>query len=138
MFDLSEAVSRGFTTGDAAALYNQAVLASLGQYGITDATVTGNYLAQASVQYDASNYKKSVGNQKWIALFGQGLEAFAEWRRLDYPQLTPAVAGTLGGKMPERFIYPGSEQTLNGASYQKAVADQGPDLLTTKLWFDKF
>ena len=138
LFDLSEAVSRGFTTGDAAAFYNQAVLASLGQYGITDATVTGNYLAQTSVQYDATNYKKSVGNQKWIALFGQGLEAFAEWRRLDYPQLTPAVAGTLGGKMPERFIYPGSEQTLNGASYQKAVADQGPDLLTTKLWFDKF
>jgi len=138
LFGLSEAVSRGFITGDAADLYNQAVLASLGQYGITDATVTGNYLAQASVQYDATNYKKSVGNQKWIALFGQGLEAFAEWRRLDYPQLTPAVAGTLGGKMPLRFIYPGSEQSLNGDSYQKAVANQGPDLLTTKLWFDKF
>jgi len=138
LFDLSEAVSRGFTTGDAADLYNKAVLASLGQYGITDATITGNYLSQASVQYDATNYKKSVGNQKWIALFGQGLEAFAEWRRLDYPQLTPAVAGTLGGKMPSRFIYPGSEQSLNGASYQRAVADQGPDLLTTRLWFDKF
>jgi len=38
LFDLSEAVSRGFTTGDAADLYNKAVLASLGQYGITDAT----------------------------------------------------------------------------------------------------
>jgi len=137
LFDLSEAVSRGFITGDAADLYRQAVLASLAQYGITDATVTGNYLAQGSVQYDAVNYKKSIGEQKWIALFGQGLEAFAEWRRLDYPQLTPAVAGTLGGKMPLRFIYPGSEQTLNGANYTKAVEHQGADLLTTKLWFDK-
>jgi hypothetical protein len=137
LFDLSEAVSRGFITGDAADLYKQAVLASLAQYGITDATVTGNYLAQGSVQYDAGNYKKSVGEQKWIALFGQGLEAFAEWRRLDYPQLTPAVAGTLGGKMPLRFIYPGSEQSLNGESYTKAVEHQGADLLTTKLWFDK-
>ncbi|MBS1602788.1 MAG: SusD/RagB family nutrient-binding outer membrane lipoprotein [Bacteroidetes bacterium] len=138
LFDLSEAVSRGFITGDAADLYKQAVLASLAQYGITDATTTGNYLGQASVQYNAANYKQSVGNQKWIALFGQGLEAFAEWRRLDYPQLSPAVAGTLGGKMPQRFIYPGSEQSLNGASYQKAVQDQGADLLTTKLWFDKY
>jgi hypothetical protein len=138
LFDLSEAVSRGFITGDAADLYKQAVLASLAQYGITDATVTGNYLAQPSVQYNAANYKQSIGNQKWIALFGQGLEAFAEWRRLDYPQLSPAVEGTLGGKMPLRFIYPGSEQSLNGASYQKAVQDQGPDLLTTRLWFDKF
>ncbi|HEY4111937.1 SusD/RagB family nutrient-binding outer membrane lipoprotein [Puia sp.] len=137
LFDLSEAVSRGFITGDAADLYKQGVLASLAQYGITDATVTGNYLGQASVQYNAGNYKKSVGDQKWIALYGQGLEAFAEWRRLDYPQLTPAVAGTLGGKMPVRFIYPGSEQSLNGTSYKAAVAHQGADLLTTKLWFDK-
>jgi hypothetical protein len=69
-------------------------------------------------------------------LFGQGLEAFAEWRRLDYPQLQPAVAGTLGGKIPVRFIYPGTEQSLNGASYNAAVASQGADALTTKLWFD--
>ena len=137
LFGLSEAVSRGFITGNAADLYNKAVLASLDQYGIKDATITANYLAQPSVQYNAANFKKSLGDQKWIALFGQGLEAFAEWRRLDYPQLAPAVAGTLGGKMPVRLIYPGSEQTLNDANYTKAVQDQGADLLTTKLWFDK-
>jgi len=136
LFDLSEAVSRGFITGDAGALYQQAILASLAQYGITDATVTANYLAQASVQYNAGNFKQSVGEQKWLALFGQGLEAFAEWRRLDYPKLSPAVAGVLGGQMPVRFIYPGSEQSLNGANYTKAVQDQGTDALTTKLWFD--
>jgi hypothetical protein len=136
LFDLSEAVSRGFITGDAGDLYQQAVLASLAQYGITDATVTGNYLSQTSVQYNAGNYKQSIGEQKWLALFGQGLEAFAEWRRLDYPKLIPAVAGVLGGAMPARFIYPGSEQSLNGANYAKAVENQGPDALTTKLWFD--
>jgi len=137
LFDLSEAVSRGFITGDAEDLYNKAVLASLAQYGVTDAAVTGPYLGQAAVKYDAANYKKSLGEQKWIALFGQGLEAFAEWRRLDYPQLSPAVAGVLSGKMPQRFIYPGSEQSLNGESYTNAVKNQGADLLTTKLWFDK-
>ncbi len=137
LFDLSEAVSRGFITGDAADLYTKAVTASLAQYAITDSATVADYLAQTAVKYDAGNYKKSVGEQKWIALFGQGLEAFAEWRRLDYPQLTPAVAGTLGGKMPVRLIYPGSEQSLNGVSYTNAVKDQGPDLLTTKLWFDK-
>lgn len=136
LFDLSEAVSRGFITGDASDLYRQAILASLAQYGIIDATLTANYLAQASVQYNAGNFKQSVGEQKWLALFGQGLEAFAEWRRLDYPKLAPAVAGVLGGQMPVRFIYPGSEQSLNGANYTKAVQDQGADALTTKLWFD--
>jgi hypothetical protein len=136
LFDRAEAAARGFTTEDAADLYKQAITASLKQYGITDVTTVNNYLAQSTVQYDASNYKRSIGNQKWLALFGQGLEAFAEWRRLDYPQLTPAVAGTLGGKIPVRFIYPGTEQSLNGANYKAAVASQGADALTTKLWFD--
>ncbi|GAA4314738.1 SusD/RagB family nutrient-binding outer membrane lipoprotein [Mucilaginibacter gynuensis] len=136
LFDRAEAAARGFTNEDAADLYNKAVTASLNQYGITDAPTISSYLAQATVKYDATNFRKSIGNQKWIALFGQGLEAFAEWRRLDYPQLQPAVAGVLSGKLPVRFIYPGTEQAINGASYREAVARQGADVLTTKLWFD--
>lgn len=135
LFDRAEAAARELTDEDAADLYLQAIKASLSQYNIPDAQAA-NYLAQTSVQYDAANFKKSIGEQKWIALFGQGLEAFAEWRRLDYPQLSPAVAGVLDGKIPLRFIYPGTEQSLNGANYKAAVAEQGPDLLTTKLWFD--
>lgn len=138
LFGRAEAAARGFTTENAEDLYKQAIKASFNQYGITDATIIGNYTAQASVQFDAGNYKKSIGDQKWIALFGQGLEAFAEWRRLDYPQLTAGAAGTLDGKIPVRFIYPGSEQALNGENYKKAVANQGTDNLVTKLWFDKY
>jgi hypothetical protein len=135
LFDRAEAAARGFTGEDAASLYNQAIAASLSQYGISTTDIAA-YQALPAVQYDASNYKKSIGNQKWIALFGQGLEAFAEWRRLDYPVLTPAVAGTLNGKIPVRFIYPGTEQSLNPDNYKAAVANQGTDALTTKLWFD--
>ena len=135
LFDRAEAAARGFTGENAADLYNQAVDASLTQYGISTAD-KATYKALPAVQYDAANYKKSIGNQKWIALFGQGLEAFAEWRRLDYPLLTPAVAGSLNGKIPVRFIYPGTEQSLNPDNYKAAVANQGADALTTKLWFD--
>ncbi|AMQ00600.1 hypothetical protein AY601_3740 [Pedobacter cryoconitis] len=135
LFDRAEAAARGFTGENAAALYSQAIEASLLQYGISTTDIA-TYKARADVQYDASNYKKSIGNQKWIALFGQGLEAFAEWRRLDYPVLTPPVAGALNGKIPVRFIYPGNEQSLNPEGYKAAVAHQGTDALTTKLWFD--
>ncbi len=135
LFDRAEAAARGFTTEDAADIYKQAVTASLKQYGIADAAIS-TYTALPAVQYNAANYKKSIGEQKWLALFGQGLEAFAEWRRLDYPQLAPAVTGTLNGKLPVRFIYPGTEQSLNGVNYKAAVASQGADVLTTKLWFD--
>ncbi|KQR70924.1 SusD/RagB family nutrient-binding outer membrane lipoprotein [Pedobacter sp. Leaf176] len=137
LFDRAEAAARGFTTENAADLYQQAIKASLKQYNISDA-VAATYIAQASVQYDAANYKKSIGEQKWLALFGQGLEAWAERRRLDYPQLNASVNTVLNGQIPVRFIYPGTEQSLNGASYKNAVASQGADLLTTKLWFDAF
>ncbi len=135
LFDKAEAVERGFISGDASQLYKKAITASLNQYEISQTDITA-YLAQSSVKYNPNNYKKSIGVQKWIALFGQGLEAFAEWRRLDYPQLQPAVAGVLNGKMPLRFLYPGTEQSLNAESYQDAIDQQGPDLLTTQLWFD--
>ncbi|MFC4212401.1 SusD/RagB family nutrient-binding outer membrane lipoprotein [Pedobacter lithocola] len=137
LFNRAEAAARGLTTEDASLLYRQAITASLKQYGISDALVT-NYLSQSAVQYDATNYKKSIGEQKWISLFGQGLEAWTEQRRLDYPKLTVSVNTVLNGQIPVRFIYPGTEQSLNAQSYRDAVSNQGADLLTTKLWFDAF
>ncbi|HEX7753783.1 MAG TPA: SusD/RagB family nutrient-binding outer membrane lipoprotein [Niabella sp.] len=136
LFAKAEAVARGLLSGNAADLYRQAITASLNQYQITDNTVINAYLNQAAVAYNPANYKKSIGEQKWIALYGQGLEAFAEWRRLDYPQLVPGVSGVLDGKIPVRFIYPGTEQSLNGTNYKAAVAAQGTDDLLTRLWFD--
>jgi len=136
LFNLAEAAARGYISGDAEQYYKNAITASLNQFGINNATTISTYLDQASVKYDASNYAKSIGTQKWIAFFGQGLDAFTEWRRLDYPVLTAGPATVLDGKIPSRLFYPGTEQSLNGTSYQAAVADQGKDLLTTKLWFD--
>ncbi|HRP57898.1 SusD/RagB family nutrient-binding outer membrane lipoprotein [Agriterribacter sp.] len=135
LFDRAEAAARGFTNENAAGLYMQAIEASLEQYDITG-EAAAEYTAQPAVQYDEANFKKSIGEQKWIALFGQGLESFSEWRRLDYPVLPPAAEGVLNGQIPVRFIYPGTEQSLNGISYKKAVTRQGADLLTTRLWFD--
>jgi hypothetical protein len=136
LFNLAEAVAREYITGDAEDYYKKAITASLQQFGITEATAISDYLAQDAVKYSAANYKKSIGEQKWIAFFGQGLDAFAEWRRLDYPQLTPGPATTLEGKIPVRLFYPGTEQSLNGKNRNAAVTNQGADLLTTKLWFD--
>jgi hypothetical protein len=136
LFNLAEAVERGYISGNAEEYYKQAITASLQQFGITDATAIAGYLAQPAVQYNAANWKQSIGEQKWIAFFGQGLDAFAEWRRLDYPQLVAGPASVLNGQLPVRLFYPGTEQSLNGKSRDAAVARQGEDLLTTKLWFD--
>jgi len=136
LFIKAEAAQRGLLSGNAAALYAQAVTVAMKQYGVSDDKIT-IYLAQPAVVYNVANYKQSIGEQKWLALFGEGLEGFAEWRRLDYPKLTPAYTGVLGGKIPLRLTYPSSEQALNGANYRAAVANQGADQLITRLWFDK-
>ncbi|RYU79962.1 SusD/RagB family nutrient-binding outer membrane lipoprotein [Hymenobacter persicinus] len=139
LFLKAEAIARGYVTGVAATEYQNAIKASMEQYGITDAAAITTYLAQPNVVYNAANYKESIGVQKWIALFGQGVEAWSEWRRLDYPKLpvaaTPAAAAA--GKIPVRFRYPANEQSINTASRAEAVARQGADLITTKLWWDK-
>ena len=135
-FIKAEAAQRGLLTGNAADLYIQAVTTAMKQYNVSDDKIA-TYLAQPGVVYNPANFKQSIGEQKWLALFGEGLEGFAEWRRLDYPKLTPAYTGVLGGKIPLRLTYPSSEQALNGVNYKAAVAHQGADQLTTRLWFDK-
>lgn len=137
LFNLAEAAARGYISGNAEDYYKQAVKVSFEQFGISDEGLISAYLTQSSVQYDAANWKKSIGEQKWIAFFGQGLDAFAEWRRLDFPQLTAGPANVLNGNIPVRLFYPGTEQSLNGKNREEAVARQGEDALTTKLWFDR-
>ncbi|MDR0415515.1 MAG: SusD/RagB family nutrient-binding outer membrane lipoprotein, partial [Prevotellaceae bacterium] len=135
LFNLAEAVQRGYISGNADEYYKQAIKASFEQFGITDTDAVNSYLNHPAVQYNANSWKESIGKQKWIAFFGQGLDAFAEWRRLDFPRLTPGPAAVLD-EIPVRLFYPGTEQSLNGKNRNAAVARQGEDLLTTKLWFD--
>jgi Starch-binding associating with outer membrane len=135
-FIMAEAAARNFTAASASQLYNEAITASMDYYGFTGAAVA-TYLAQPSVAYDAGNFKKSIGEQKWIALYGQGLEAWTEVRRLNFPVITPGPnASALSTGIPVRFRYSTDEQSLNKVNYDAAVASQGADLLTTKLWFD--
>ena len=40
------------------------------------------------------------------------------------------------GTIPRRMSYSTSEQTNNPANYEEAVSRQGPDELTTRVWWD--
>lgn len=140
-FLLAEAVERGFITGSAAEHYNKAVTASITYWGGSAAEAAA-YLAQPKVAYATAegNWKQKIGFQKWFALYNRGWESWVEWRRLDFPKLSPPSGGNVpaGLAIPVRMIYPIVEQTLNGAN-RKAAADAiGGDLATTKLWWDKF
>lgn len=116
--------------------YNAAIKASFEYYDVTGVDA---YLLNPEVAYATApgNWKEKIGMQKWVALYNQGLEAWTEYRRLDYPQLS-APAGAYVNTVPVRLIYPISEQTLNRSNYEAAATAVGGDLLTTKLFWDKY
>jgi hypothetical protein len=137
-FYRAEAIERGFAiAGTAAEHYDNAVRASIIYWGGSDAQATA-YLAQPSVAYATApgTYKEKIGVQKWIALYNRAYEGWTEYRRLDAPAL-PAPAAAKSG-FPNRFPYPGNEQTLNKENYTTAAAKMGGDKVETKLFWDKF
>ncbi len=81
--------------------------------------------------------------QKWIALFPDGEEAWAEYRRTGYPILFPIVVNHSAGKIPtipgiRRMQYPESEYDTNTGGVEAAVALLGgPDTGAPRLWWDK-
>lgn len=136
-FLLAEAAERGVTgITNAEAHYNNAIKASLEYYNISS-EVADEYLSHPSVNYSSAQgtWKEKIGIQKWIALFNQGFEAWTEYRRLDYPKLTAPVEAE-SDIVPLRFLYPISEQTQNGSSYEAAAAAIGGDLYSTRLFWD--
>lgn len=139
LFSQAEAAKLGWTAGNAKQLYEDAIKASMEQWGVytTDADFT-NYINGADVAYTDAKALQLIGTQKWVALFYQGYEAWAEWRRTGFPVLKPAAkALNTSGQIPRRMAYPTSEPTLNKANYDEAVKRQGADVQETKVWWDK-
>ena len=139
LFNQAEAAARGWTDGDAEELYNAAVTASMNQYGMDDEDAIEAYLAQDNVVYDTDNFEQSIGEQKWAALYFQGVEAWSEWRRLGYPELDPAPAAIVIKTIPTRRGYPDNEFSLNQANYLEALQRQfgtDEDPLDGRVWWD--
>jgi len=132
MFLKAEAAQKGYISGTPDDFYQKGVTASM----VETETEVGTFVTPALSSTEAVALEQ-IYNQKWLALYCQGVEAWTEWRRTGYPVLNAAIDGRLNGLLPYRYTYPSSEQTLNGTNYQAAIANQGADLLTTKLWWNQ-
>ena len=84
-----------------------------------------------------------IGTQKWIAIFPNGCEAWAEYRRLHYPALIQPANNFSNGivnsnQQIRRVPYPLSEASDNPAGYASALAALGgEDNAGTRLWWDQ-
>tara|TARA_R110002051_G_scaffold153510_4_gene225901 strand:- start:16151 stop:17629 length:1479 start_codon:yes stop_codon:yes gene_type:complete len=141
-FMLAEANVRWGLAGDAATHYNNGVTAAMKQLAlfseaavIADADIT-TYLTNNP--YDAANAIEQINTQYWAATFLNEYETFSNWRRTGFPVLTPTnyPGNETGGTIPRRLTYSESEASVNAANYEAAVASQGPDVLTTRVWWD--
>ncbi len=147
-FVLAEAAERGFVEGDAEAYYLNGINASYDYFTDRAALISPeiseaaqpseDYFTQDAVAYTGSAEEKlaKIGTQKWLALFFNGTEAWADWRRTGYPGGIQPGPDALIDEVPVRFLYPGEAQTLNGDNYRSALSAQGPDDITTPVWWD--
>jgi hypothetical protein len=139
---LSEARFRGWiTTGTAAQYFSDGIAAHMNQMATFDATCAVS--AADRDAYIAANPLKAgtelaqINTQYWISSFLMGPEAFANFRRSNFP----ALAGNpYPGKEVDwinRLTYPNAEISVNKSNVDIAISWQGADNLATKVWWDK-
>jgi hypothetical protein len=135
-FCLAEGVLKGYIAGDAKTYYEQGIQASLNFHGVGAGFAT--YITNSAVAYNGT--LEQIITQKWIALFPDGYEAWAEWRRTGFPVLSPAANATNESRqIPRRHGYSTAEATLNVDNYNAALQRQGfaKDNLDGRVWWDK-
>lgn len=131
----AEAAERGWITGSAGDLYAAGIRASMEFNEVEDADIDA-YLAQPEVAYQGgAEGLTQIALQKWIVLFGNGMEAYSEWRRTGVPELTPGPDALNDGLIPVRLFYPSLEESLNRAAVEEAKARQGGATLNDPIWW---
>ena len=127
----------------------EGIRASLEMWG---AEVDEDYIDEVLARYDAANAegkKEIVLTQKYIHLFAQSFEAWAEYRRTGYPKsiVKPGevtyngvkfvTANDTGTDIVPRLKYDTNEYTLNADNVKAAATSIGGDAYNTKLWWAK-
>jgi hypothetical protein len=131
-FSYAEAHLRGWSglAGDAQTWYELGIAASHAQWGVADADAAAYLATVAPVSME------SMATEKWVALYMQGYEAWAEWRRLDYPVLSPAKDALTGTGIPMRHGYGANTASSNKANHDAAVAAIPGYSQDSKMWWD--
>lgn len=146
----AEAAQRGWTSESASSMFINGVemsYATIEQHWDDGDSSTGDLQSDGS-SYAAQrwadainngNEMQVIGEEQWVALFPMGFQAWANWRRTDYPTLHPAPDATNTPPIiPRRYLYPGDESGVNTQNYNNAVQMLSPaeDNNTSRFWWD--
>ncbi|MBD2756352.1 SusD/RagB family nutrient-binding outer membrane lipoprotein [Spirosoma validum] len=163
-FLMAEAALNGWNVGSngtAQQLYEKGIKASMEGWGITGSAVD-TYVASTKTPIAPQDQQKSpalstitvkwgtteavqreqIGTQKWLALYPDGMEAWAEARRTLFPKRYPVVNSVNTDlpitAYPRRIPFLLLEEQSNTEAVKAAVSLLGgPDNAATRLWWDK-
>jgi hypothetical protein len=147
--------------GSVEELYEAGITNSMKQWGITDQAVIDAYLNSTStpvapgdvlnsppmtdvpVKFDPARALEQIATQKWLALFPEGMEAWADYRRSRVLNLYPVANSdnpditNTSTQWIRRIPFLESEYQNNKEATEAAVnLLGGPDKITTPLWWD--
>jgi hypothetical protein len=147
--------------GTAKSLYEKGIEMSMYRWGITNNTVITDYINSSNLpkapgrsyntpaltdipvlfSTNAEKQREQILTQKWLALFPDGFEAWAEMRRSGYPRFYPLLHSdnpdVAANKMISRIPFTEYDKQRNGAAVKEAQSLLGgPDNAATRLWWD--
>ncbi len=161
----AEAALRGYTSENVQTCYETGVETSFIQWGVSGVS---NYLASEGTpveykdafetifnaeprtkitpKFDASGSNEQkleqIITQKWLAMYPEGCEAWAEQRRTGYPQILQVAVNNSGGaisttEMIRRIFFPQDLSSTEATLYNALVSQLGgADNGGTRLWWD--
>lgn len=129
--------------GDANNLYQSGITSSM-NYWQVDSSDTSTFIndeAVATLSGDNQNRLQMIWNQRWLNALMNGYESWALVRRTDLiPHLSDNtlywVTQPNQGVVPKRLQYSATEIVANQQSVNEAIERQGPDQMTTAVWWD--
>lgn len=140
-FILAEAAVKGWISGSAETYYNDGVLNGITLWLPTWSVPIATYLAAADMEWlpgaTFDEMMEKIHLQKYYALFLTDMQQWFEYRRTGHPVLPMGTGLRNNGVMPARMTYPVYVQSANPTNYSVAVAEQGPDMISTQVWWQK-
>lgn len=149
LFLKAEAVLRGWTGAEinnsVEGYFKAGIQASMDYYLISQAEATSYINGLKIYQEGETNpfsgsdkeaILEQIITQKWMAVFPNGNEGWADFRRTDYPRLANQLTNNSGGSVPngkhiKRLLYPLSE--VNNKTEQRPTQI---DTEGSRLWWD--
>lgn len=147
--------------GTAEALYEAGIAISMQQWGIANTSEIQAYINGTSLPVALDDYfqspavaaipvlfaadeavqREQIATQKWLALYPDGLEAWAEVRRTGYPILYPRLSSDNpdmpASQMIRRIPYLDYEKETNGSEVEIGIGLLGgEDKPSTRLWWN--